>query len=136
MSESRQVRRARERAEAKAARRSPQPTIEQTVVVELSRYAEDPADYVSVDELDDEPDEYVSWHATWGLEDSSVGAEHSEAELQELVDTITRDLSRWGEHYSFELKWTLRGDPPADGTLDDAVTETGVDLPTRWPTPS
>jgi len=136
MNESRQVRRARERAGAKSAQRPALPTVARTILIELSRYAEDSADYVSVDGLNDEPDEYVSWHATWGLEDSSVGTEHSDAALQELVDTITDDLARRGEHYSFELKWILQGDPLADGTLHDAVTEAGVDLPVRWPLPN
>jgi hypothetical protein len=144
MTESRQVRRARERAEAKEALGEPvrrssaspsRPTVEQVITVNLSRYAEDPAEYGNIDEQDDVPDEYVSWHASWGLEDSSTGTEHSESELQVLVEVITRDLVRRGSRYSFQIEWTLRGDPPADGTLDDAVTDAGVALPTRWPAP-
>jgi hypothetical protein len=58
MSESRQVRRARERAEAKAAWRGPQPTVERTIEIELRRHVEDPADYASdLEELEYEPDE-------------------------------------------------------------------------------
>jgi hypothetical protein len=135
MSESRQVRRARERAEAKAAQRPPQPTVERTIEVELRRHVEDPAEYISdPDELEDEPDEWVTWGADWWLKGSSQSISDSDGDLQKLVDTITDSLTSWGDHYVFHLHWTLQGDPPEDGTLEDAIAETGIVLPTRLPT--
>jgi hypothetical protein len=76
----------------------------------------------------------VTWGAEWWLKGSSSSTEHCEPELQELVDRIAQNLTRWGDHYVFQLQWTLQGDPPADGTLEDAIAEGGVVLPTRLPT--
>lgn len=135
MSESRQVRRARERAEAKAARRPPQPEVERTIEVELRRHVEDPADYISdPDELEHEPDGWGTWGAEWWVKGSSQSTAHSDGELQKLIDSISESLTKWGDHYIFQLHWTLQGDPPEDGTLEDAIAETGVVLPTRLPT--
>ncbi|MFF0345208.1 hypothetical protein [Kribbella sp. NPDC004875] len=106
------------------------PTVERTIEVELNRYVEDPSDSVSdPDELNYEPDEYVTWSAEWWLNGSSQSTPHAESELQELVDVVTRNLTRWGDHYVLHLDWTLRGDPPEDSTLDDAVAATGVVYP-------
>jgi hypothetical protein len=110
-----------------------QPTLERTILLELNRHVEDPAEYDSVDELDDEPDEYVNWSAEWWLEGSSSSTMHGELDLQELVDGITSDLAGRGDCYTFRLNWTLGGEPPADGTVEDAIAEIGVVLPDRWP---
>ncbi|MFI6827600.1 hypothetical protein ACIBG5_10905 [Kribbella sp. NPDC050241] len=105
-----------------------------TIEIELNRYVEDPADYVSDPaELEYEPDEYVTWSAEWWLKGSSQSTTDSDGELQKLVDTITTGLERWGDHYVFQLDWSLRGDPPDCLTLEQAVEETGVVLPTRLP---
>lgn len=90
MSESRQQRRARERAEAKGSRPGPRltpspvlvsgaPRTPQVLEVDLGRYVA----------LDDPT--YVSWVATWGLREDSVGTEDSSEDLAELVSGIVED---------------------------------------------
>ncbi len=135
MSESRQQRRARERAEAKAASRpglnldsapvaSPQPAAQQRAVVlevDLGRYVarDDPSD--------------VTWAATWGLRDASVGTEDSTEDLAELVRIILEDAQPLGDQYDVRIEWTLRGDPADGQAVADAIAAAGVTLPGRLP---
>lgn len=125
MSESRQQRRSRERAEAKAASRpGPTPAGEP---VRTSRVLEVELDRIAGDE--DDPD-YVAWAATWGLREDSVGHEDSSENLSKLVEAILHDArASWGERYELRIEWIVGGDAPAGRTVDDAIAATGITLP-------
>jgi hypothetical protein len=76
--------------------------------------------------FDDDPAEvYVSWHAEWGLRDSSVGSE----DLAALAESVLSDQRSMTDRYIVRLQWTLSGDPPDGETVDEAVVELGVRLP-------
>jgi hypothetical protein len=76
--------------------------------------------------FDDDPAEvYVSWHAEWGLRDSSVGSE----DLAALAESVLSDQRSMTDRYIVRLEWTLSGDPPDGETVDEAVVELGVRLP-------
>jgi hypothetical protein len=85
VSESRQQLRARERREAKEATR-PGPRIPEapeTAAVKQDRVVEVEPNRIVFD--DDPAEVYVSWHAEWGLRDSSVSTEDSSEDLAALV---------------------------------------------------
>lgn len=113
MEESREQRRARERAEAKAARRSQPPRVPTSPVasaksphvleVELSRFY-----------FPDNEDEPVSGAATWGLRDSSVGTEDSNEDVQQLIRDIIEDARRWTDCYDLTIERELSGDSPPE----------------------
>ena len=127
ISESRQQRRARERAKRKGATRTgphhqlplsdPHPLnatagdIQRTRVldVELYRFVDpdDPA--------------YMSWSAEWGMRDDSQGGEDSNENLQKLVNAVIEDARHWTNQFDLRIEWTLNGDPPPGGTIADAV---------------
>lgn len=79
--------------------------------------------------VDDEDPEYVSWSAAWGLKDNSSGTEHSCQDLDELIGDILHDSRHWGDRYDVSLQWTIRGDQPADGTIEDEIARLGITLP-------
>lgn len=124
MSESRQQRRARERAEAKAAnRRGPAPRPEEhrrphVLDVELSRF------------VDDEEPDYVTWAAEWGLRGGAMGIEADSEDLQEIVDAVLEEAETWTDQFDLRIEWTLGGDAPEGQTVEQAVAATGIKLPT------
>jgi hypothetical protein len=129
VSESRQQRRARERREAKEATR-PGPRIPEapeTAAVKQDRVVEVELNRMVFD--DDPAEVYVSWHAEWGLRDSSVGTEDSSEDLAALVESVLSDQRSMTDRYIVRLEWTLGGDPPEGETVDEAVVELGVRLP-------
>ena len=130
MKESRRQRRARERAEAKAARRAqPPPAVVSTpapsrrprvLEVQLSRFY-----------FPDDQDEPVSWSAEWGLRDDSVGTEDSNEDVHQLIRDIIEDARRWTDRYDLTIEWTLFGDSPRGKTVQDMLTELDVILPEK-----
>ncbi len=130
MEESRQQRRARERAEAKSARRAQPPQTPTSAVpptkrpqvleVELSRFY-----------FPDDEEEPVSWAATWGLRDSSVGTEDSNEDVQQLIRDILEDSRQWTDRYDLTIEWELSGDSPPGKSIEDVLAELGVALPGR-----
>ncbi|WIX76641.1 hypothetical protein QRX50_35030 [Amycolatopsis carbonis] len=119
MTESRQQRRARERAELKASRPglSARPT--RVVEVVLRRGVDD----------SDPDDPYISWGAEWAVRDSSEGVEDQEEDLAVLVQHIVEDLQAMAQRYTVRLEWTLEGDPSEGMTIAEAVAAAGVTLP-------
>lgn len=129
MKETRQQRRARERAERKAARRghgtstprtapAPVPPKSPHVLeVQLSRF-HFPGE-----------EEPVTWSAEWGLRDDSVGTEDSNEDVQQLVNDIVEDARRWADRYDLTIEWTLSGDTPRGKTIEDILRELSVTLP-------
>lgn len=103
MKEPRRQRRARERAEAKAARRAqpppaavspPAPSRRPRVLeVQLSRFY-----------FPDDEDEPVSWSAEWGLRDDSVGTEDSNEDVHQLIRDIIEDARRWTDRYDLTIE--------------------------------
>lgn len=133
MSESRQQRRSRERAEAKTARR-PGPA-STTETARPSRVLEVALDRIVVDDAAD-PDP-VSWSAAWGLREDSVGHEDSSENLPELIEAILDDArTSWGQRYELRIEWIVGGDAPEGQTVDDAVAATGSTLPSTLSRPS
>ncbi|MGH3503946.1 MAG: hypothetical protein ACRDQA_24080 [Nocardioidaceae bacterium] len=135
MSESRQQRRARERVERKATTR-PGPDIRPVAV---EQHMTEPTRKERVLEValtrDVDPDdpEQVAWAAEWGLQDDDVGIEDTNEDLQELVDAITEDArSQWADRYDLTIEWTLDGDRPAQGSIAEAVAQSGIILPTTF----
>lgn len=122
MGETRQQRRARERAAAKAARGPGANFPPLEIVVELFRYA---------DEDDDGP--YAWWVAQWAPRDSGVGTEDSNEVLEELVASVLEDCRSWMTRYDVRLEWVVDGDAPGGRTMAEAVREAGVTLPDRIP---
>lgn len=129
MTESRQQRRARERAEAKAATR-PGPNrapampaaAGQPLVVEadLDRFemdANDPSD--------------VAWSAEWGLRGDDVGIEDHSDDLQELVDSFLEECQQWITDDDLQIVWNLGGDRPEGRTIEDEIANAGITLPAR-----
>ena len=141
MTESRQQRRARERAEAKAARRStrpgtpsPAPAAEalglrrpRVLEVELTRLVDDDAE---------DGDDPVTWHAEWALRDDSVATEDSGQDLGELIDGVTEDAAaQWGSRYDLTIEWELNSADrlPEGQTIEGIIEGLGVTLPRTVP---
>lgn len=130
MKESRQQRRARERAEAKATR-PPQPPAAATgapipprrphvLEVELSRF------YFPGD------DEPVTWSARWGLRDDPVGTEDSNEDVRQLISDIIEDVRcQWTDRHDLTIEWDVSGDAPPGKTVEDMLAELGVTLPEK-----
>ena len=73
--------------------------------------------------FDDDPaDTYVSWHAEWGLRDSSE-------DLAVLVESVLSDVRSMTDRCTVRLEWIVDGDPPEGKTIADVITELGVQLP-------
>jgi hypothetical protein len=131
VSESRQQRRARERAERKNAGRGARSAgvgpVRRSVrgyTVEVHRH--------EFDEQDE--DDGVWWGAEAGLTNDSVGYDHeSREDLAELLAEVVEDArERWGSRYDLRLEWTLTGDlgdPPV--SLAAAAAAAGFELPDR-----
>ena len=148
MAESRQQRRARERAEAKAARRSlppgtpssapappaataPAPRRQRVLEVELTRFCDDP------DDVEDGEDP-SAWHAEWALQDDSVATEESGIDVSELINCVVQDAAaQWGSRYDLTIEWKLNAaDPLPEGqTIEGILNDLGVTLPRRVPAP-
>ena len=131
MSESRQQRRARERAEQKTASR-PGPRVQQSsaaavrrphvVVASLNRF------------VDDEDPDWVCWSCEYELRGESVGIDDSgNPDLHDVVNGVLDYARRWSDRYDITIEWTVDGDPPEDGTVEDAIAALGVTLPIRIP---
>lgn len=127
MSESRQQRRARERAAAKAARRPatpsqvpvPAPRRSHVLEVALSRFY-----------FPDDEEEPVSWAAEWGLRDDPVGTEDNNEDVRQLIEDLLEDARRqWADRYDLSIEWELSGDAPRGKSVQDVLTELGVTLP-------
>ncbi|MGH8420787.1 MAG: hypothetical protein ACRER3_00335 [Pseudomonas fluorescens] len=127
MTESRQQRRARERKEAKLARRpaspppgTPDPEPRNRIIdIQLSRIV-----------LDDDPDDiYVAWAAEWGIRDDREGTEDNSQDLTQLVEWIRADLRPMAERYELKLEWFVGGDAPEGKTVWDEIARLGVQLP-------
>lgn len=139
MSESRQQRRARERAAAKAPTRPgphAQPGPERRARPahprrQDSASARRPAVLdVEVGRYDDPDDlDYVGWSAEWGLRGSSSGTEHASDNLQEVVDAVVDEAQELSARYELWIEWSLSGDEPEGKTLNEAVADAGVTLP-------
>lgn len=132
MSESRQQRRARERAERKNAGRTTTPAGAGSVpVASVSRPVRGYTVEVYRHEFDEQDeDDGVWWGAEVGLTDDSVGYEHeSREDLAELLAEVVEDArERWGSRYDLRLEWTLTGDvsdPPV------SLAAAGFELPDR-----
>lgn len=96
-----------------------------------SRVLEVELDRIVIDEDEDDP---VSWAATWGLHEDSVGHEDSSENLPELIDAILDDArTSWGQRYDLQIEWILGGDAPDGQTVDDAVAAAGITLPRTLP---
>lgn len=96
--------------------------------VRPSRVLEVALDRIVVDDADD-PDP-VTWSATWGLREDSVGHEDSSENLPELIEAILDDArTSWGGRYELRIEWTLGGDVPEGHTVEAAVAATGATLP-------
>ena len=146
MAESRQQRRARERAEAKAARRplppgtpgprsapsaaaAPAPRGQGVLEVELTRFCDADAE---------DGEEPVTWHAEWGLQGDSVGTEDSSTDVSELIDGVVEDAAaQWGSQYDLTVEWELSaGDRLPEGqTIEGIINGLGVTLPHTVPAP-
>ncbi|MGH3423926.1 MAG: hypothetical protein ACRDO8_04305 [Nocardioidaceae bacterium] len=84
-------------------------------------------------DVDPDDPEQVAWAAEWGLQDDDVGIEDTNEDLQELVDAITEDArSQWADRYDLTIEWTLDGDRPAQGSIAEAVAQSGIILPTTF----
>ena len=136
MGESRQQRRARERAEAKAADRTGRHPVPVEAAAPdgdgVSRPSQvlDVALYRFVDP--DDPDG-VTWSAEWGLRDEEVGVEDNSESLQEVVDAVLQDARELVADYDLQIAWEIDGDPPRGQTVKDAIATLGVTLPTEPP---
>lgn len=122
MTESRQQRRARERAERKAATRPglnlpPPPRRPGVADVELHRM------------VDDEDPTWMGWHAEWGIRGQSVGVEDSAPDLAAIVAGVLDDLRSYRRWDIVRIEWSLGGDKPPGQTVADAVAAAGVTLP-------
>jgi hypothetical protein len=53
--------------------------------------------------LPDDPSD-VTWTATWGLRDASVGTEDSSEDLAELVTSILADARLLGDQYDVRIE--------------------------------
>lgn len=71
----------------------------------------------------------VTWFATWGLRDDDVGTEDSGEDLAELVSAIVEDAQVWSDRYDLTIEWTVGGDAPPGGSVEEAVAAAGVVLP-------
>lgn len=126
MSESRQQRRARERAERKTPARAVSPggvpsgRPVRGYTIEVHR--------IEFDEQDE--DDGVWWGAEAGLTDDSVGYEYeSREDLAELLAEVVEDArSRWGSRFALRLEWSLTGSPVS---LTEAAAAVGFELPDR-----
>ncbi|MGW5384001.1 hypothetical protein [Nocardia sp. NPDC003963] len=139
MSESRQQRRARERAEQKAASRpgpnhsSPpaEPTVAKrprVIDAELWRNIDDSPPAPG------EPPEWVDWSCEYGLRDESVGVDdHGNPDLADVVQGVLDYARQWSDRYDITIEWIINGDPPAGGTVEDAIAALDIELPTRIP---
>ena len=151
MKETRQQRRARERAEAKTASRPgpnasaggqdrqpagfrPIGSVSATDVVEvrLQRIVEEI--------VDQDPDGYVAvtWGVEWGIRDGSWGIEDSGSEPRELVDGVVADIRKSANARTVPLQWTIEGDHVDGQTPEAAIESAGITLPatTQPPTSS
>jgi hypothetical protein len=144
MAESRQQRRARDRAEAKAARRSlppgapgptsappaaPAPKRQHVLEVELTRFDDDDAE---------DGEDPVAWHAEWALQGDDVATEDSGTDVSELVNGVVEDAAaQWGSRYDLTIEWKLNaGDPLPEGqTIEGILIGLGVALPRTVPAP-
>jgi hypothetical protein len=143
MKETRQQRRARERAEAKAASRpGPNPTAgrqdrqppglrqvgsiatDDVVEVRLRRIVEE-----IVDEQDPDGHIAVTWAVEWGIRDGSWGIEDGGAKLQELIDALLADLRNAANGGTVPIEWTIEGDRLDGQSPEAAIEATGVTLP-------
>lgn len=130
MSESRQQRRARERAAAKAAsglgpRSGPAPAaaaVPRVLEVELNRYV-----------MDGNDSDDVSWTATWGLRGGDVGVEDNGEDLRDLVDAVLADVRAWPGG-DLRIKWTIGGDAPRGQTVEDVIAAMNITLPSTCAT--
>lgn len=139
VSESRQQRRARERAEQKATSRpgpnQPSPPAEQAVAkrpwvidAELRRNVDDSPPEPG------EPPEWVDWSCEYGLRDESVGIDDfGNPDLKDVIEGVLEYARQWSDRYDITIEWTVDGDPPTGGTVKDAIAALGVELPTRIP---
>lgn len=119
MFESRQQRRARERAEAKGQAWSPSGS-------PPKRLAAYEVDFYRSDEQEDEED--PGWSAEGGLELSSSGEDYEwRTSLADLVAEIVQYATHtWGDRFDLRFVWRLDGDETAMATAGAAA---GVDLP-------
>jgi hypothetical protein len=127
VSESRQQRRARERKEAKLARRPPAPVPEASASTSNKRIIDIELNRIVLD--DDPSDIYVAWAVEWGIRDDSVGTEDNSEDLAELVEGVLSDLRSMAEDYELELEWIVGRDPPAGKTISAEIADLGVKLP-------
>jgi hypothetical protein len=116
MDETRQQRRARERAEAKATRRGT------TVTAGLPQVT-----YV-VDVSETHDDDEHGWIAEGGIEDESSGVEFEWSEsLAELLDDVRYEVDQWRNRYEVTVRYTLDGDGD-DEAMQAAARREGVEL--------
>lgn len=72
----------------------------------------------------------VWWHAEWGLEDDSVGYEHSSDDLAELIELVVQDTRQWAvEGHLNQIDWHTRESDGLDA--DDEIAAAGLILPDR-----
>jgi hypothetical protein len=133
MNESRQQRRARERAEAKAARRAQPPQDPAAAAVAPARRPHVLEVQLSRFSFPDDEEEPVTWSAQWGLRDDAVGTEDGNEDVQQLIYDIIEDARRWTDRYELSIEWELSGDAPHGKTVEDVLSELGVTLPETVP---
>ncbi|WP_146098692.1 hypothetical protein [Nocardia nova] len=126
MTESRQQRRARERAEQKAAARTGP-----NYHAGTDRHAAESA-AVSVEvglrwnEDRNRPgDSY--WSAEWGERDSDAVVVESAESFEEMLDIVRTDLAERWEGYVVEIEWTL------DRAAEKELARSAIELPLRMP---
>ncbi|MFE3758830.1 hypothetical protein ACFXO9_31385 [Nocardia tengchongensis] len=136
MNESRQQRRARQRAEQKATTR-PGPRRDQPPLTAKQPHVIVASLHRNVDDSEPEPGEpaeWVDWSCEYELRGERVGIDDSgNPDLHDVVNGVLDYARQWSDRYDITIEWTVDGDPPEGGTVEDAIAALGVTLPTRIP---
>ncbi|MEV6139615.1 hypothetical protein AB0L63_26910 [Nocardia sp. NPDC051990] len=84
--------------------------------------------------VDDEDPDWIWWSCKYELRGESVGIDDSgNPDLQDVVNGVLDYAREWSNRYDITIEWTVDGDPPDDGTVEDAIAALGVTLPARIP---
>jgi hypothetical protein len=85
---------------------------------------------------DSEPEEWIDWTCEYELRDDGSGIDDSgNPDLRSVVDGVIDYARSFSDRYDLTIEWTVSGDPPPGGTVQDAIAALGVVLPTRLEDP-
>jgi hypothetical protein len=82
--------------------------------------------------VDDEDPKSVTWAGEWDLLYQGVGEEDTNYDdLDDLIDDVLEFAERFGKDFDISIEWTIGGDPPPNGTVEDVINALGIILPGR-----